>query len=173
MTELVWNKAWNLIFKNEGEYQCLYKDRGNWTSGKVGVGECKGTKYGICAMSYPNLDIKNLTEWDAKEIYHRDYWLKYKCDKLPDALSVAVFDYAVNSGKQCIYDLQASLGVTVDGIIGNQTIGMANTKPIPDVLKDYMLRRLHFNVTKCNWKDFGTVWGRRIDEVRDFCEKLI
>ena len=173
MTELAWNKAWNLVFKNEGEYQCLRNDRGNWTSGQIGVGQCKGTKYGICAMSYPKLDIKNLTEQQAKEIYHRDYWLKYKCDKLPDALSVAVFDYAVNSGGQCIKDLQASLGVTVDGIIGNQTIGMANTKPVKNTLQDYMLRRLNFNVTKCKWSSFGKTWGARINEVHQFCEGLI
>ncbi|MEE0060520.1 MAG: glycosyl hydrolase 108 family protein [Acutalibacteraceae bacterium] len=173
MTELVWGKAWELVFKNEGGYQCLREDRGNWTSGQVGVGICKGTKYGICAMSYPNIDIKNLTEQQAKEIYHRDYWLKYKCDRLPDALSVAVFDYAVNSGGQCIKDLQACLGVKVDGIIGNQTIGSANSKPTRQLLQEYILRRLNYLVTKCKWNTFGKTWGVRINDVYNFCEKLL
>lgn len=173
MTELVWEKAWNLLQINEGGYQCLRNDRGNWTSGRVGVGELKGTKYGISAMSYPNLDIKNLTLDDAKKIYYKDYWLKYKCQLLPDALSIAVLDYAVNSGKQAIYDLQASLDIVIDGVIGNQTIGAANTKPIKPVLDEYMHRRLNFNVTRCDWKTFGKVWGERLNTVWNFCERFI
>jgi hypothetical protein len=34
------------------------------------------TKYGISKRAYPRLDIKGLTEADAKEIYRRDYWEK-------------------------------------------------------------------------------------------------
>lgn len=173
MTALIWEKAFDVVVGIEAEYQCSPKDRGNWTSGKRGVGELKGTKYGISAMSYPHLDIKNLTLEQAKEIYKHDYWHKYKCDYLPDALSLAVFDYAVNSGKQAIYDLQRSLNVTVDGIIGNQTIGAANSKPLKEVLQDYLLRRLHFMITKCNWQEYGKGWGTRIDAINLECERLI
>jgi len=31
------------------------------------------TKYGISKRAYPGLDIKNLTEEQAKEIYRQDY----------------------------------------------------------------------------------------------------
>lgn len=173
MTDLIWDKACDQVLANEGGYQCLKKDRGNWTSGKVGVGECKGTKYGICAMSYPTLDIKNLTWDDAKQIYRKDYWYKNKCERLPDALSVALFDYAINSpAKQAIKDLQICLGVVADGIIGNQTIGAANSKPTREVLNEFMLRRLGFMVKKCNWQEFGKTWGERIFDVWNFCEGL-
>lgn len=173
MTELIWPKAIEILGRSEGGYQCLRNDRGNWTSGKVGVGECKGTKYGICAMSYPHLDIKNLTWDDAKEIYHTDYWCKYKCYALPDALSIAVFDYAVNSGgKQAIKDLQRSMGIKDDGIIGPQTLGAAHTKPTRQVLNELMLRRLEFMVTKCNWKAFGIGWGERIHKIWQYCEAI-
>ena len=107
MTELVWKKAWELAGQHEGNYQCLYNDRGNWTSGIVGTGKLKGTKYGISAMSYPKLDILNLTEEDAEKIFHDDYWVANKCYALPDALSVALFDYVVNSpAKQAIKDFK-------------------------------------------------------------------
>ena len=174
MTELIWPKAIELLGRNEGGYQCLKQDRGNWTSGKVGVGECKGTKYGICAMSYPQIDIKNLSWEEAMDIYHRDYWLKYKCNAIPDALSIAVFDYAVNSGgKQAIKDLQICLGVTADGMIGPQTLGACNSKPTRQVLNEYMLRRLDFMVTKCAWKTFGTGWGERIHKIWRYCEGMV
>ena len=173
MTELIWEKAWEMTKRNEGKYQCIYGDRGNWTSGKVGVGECKGTKYGICAMSYPNLDIKNLTLDQAKEIYRKDYWYQYKCEQLPDALSIALFDYVINSpGKQAVKDLQICLGVVADGVIGPQTIGAAHSKPTRDVLNEFMLRRLQFMVTKCNWNDFGKTWGERIFTVWSACEGM-
>ena len=32
------------------------------------------TKYGICKKSFPSLDIKNLTEDQAKDIYYKNYW---------------------------------------------------------------------------------------------------
>lgn len=123
-------------------------------------------------MSYPNLDIKNLTWEQAKNIYRRDYWYKYKCERLPDALSVAVFDYAINSGGQAIKDLQICLGVVADGIIGPQTIGAAQSKPTREVLNEYMLRRLEYMVTKCKWQSFGKAWGERVHKIWHFCEGL-
>ena len=33
------------------------------------------TKFGVSKKSYPNLDIKNLTITQAKEIYYKDYWI--------------------------------------------------------------------------------------------------
>jgi lysozyme family protein len=54
------------------------------------------TKWGICQRSYPDLDIRALTESDAREIYRRDYWDACKCDELPWPLSLYVFDAAIN-----------------------------------------------------------------------------
>ncbi|MEZ9473500.1 glycosyl hydrolase 108 family protein, partial [Vibrio lentus] len=68
--------AFERVIGHEGKYQNLYDDRGNWTTGVVGEGERKGTKFGIAAMSYPHLNIKQLTIEQAKEIYYRDFWLK-------------------------------------------------------------------------------------------------
>lgn len=67
------NFANSLAFtlKYEGGYSSNRKDPGNWTGGKVGAGVLKGTKYGIAAHSYPNLDIKNLTLDDVKPIYEK------------------------------------------------------------------------------------------------------
>lgn len=86
MTAKVWNTAFDLLMINEGGYVNDPKDSG---------GE---TKYGISKKAYPYVDIPNLTIEQAKQIYKKDYWDRCKCDYLPDALSVAVFDFAVNSG---------------------------------------------------------------------------
>lgn len=39
------------LMPHEGGFQCDPKDRGNWTGGRVGVGELKGTNRGIAAMT--------------------------------------------------------------------------------------------------------------------------
>jgi lysozyme family protein len=94
-------------------------DRGNWTSGTVGVGVLKGSRFGLSAMTYPNLDIANLTIGDAYRIYLPDFFDKVRGDDLPAPLALLVFDAAVNSGvPRSSRWLQAALGVGQDGVIG-------------------------------------------------------
>ncbi|MFH4425265.1 glycosyl hydrolase 108 family protein [Vibrio alginolyticus] len=68
------DKLFDRIMGHEGGLSLNPKDRGNWTSGIVGVGELKGSKYGVSAMSYPDLDIANLTRTECKEIVYRDFY---------------------------------------------------------------------------------------------------
>ena len=173
MTALIWELAKKTTLKIEGAFQNKKSDRGNWTSGIVGVGECKGTKYGICAMTYPDIDIFNLTEEQAIALYKKDYWNTTKCDNIPDALSVAVFDYAVHSSpKKAIKDLQKALGVAVDGIIGNQTIGACNSKPIKEVLERYFDNRLDHMIHCKGWEENCKGWVKRWYSVKKICDGL-
>lgn len=166
MTNRVFNGAFDLLMDIEGGYVCDKDDTG---------GE---TKYGISKASYPNEDICNITVERAKELYKRDYWDRCQCDFLPDCLSVAVFDFAVNSGcKTAIKKLQKALGVTVDGVIGNQTIGSANRLNPRKVLEEYIqLRRKYVDdVIKRNKKKekYRDGWNNRIERTRKFCEELV
>lgn len=162
MTDLAWNKAFDLLMQNEGGYVNDPDDSG---------GE---TKFGICKRSYPDEDIKNLTIDRAKEIYRRDFWLRAKCDRYPDALSVAVFDYAVNSGvSRAIKDMQAAMNLKADGVAGNQTIGAANRLPLRPVLEAYLDKRLNFLTGLKGWKKYGGGWGKRFQRVKKVCEGLI
>lgn len=78
--------AMTFIFKWEGGYVWDKDDPG---------GE---TKYGISKKSYPQLDIKNLTKDQAKEIYYRDYWLKAGLDRFPQDKAIVLMNVAVNMG---------------------------------------------------------------------------
>lgn len=81
------------------------------------------TNYGIAKRFYPDLDIKNLTEEEAVEIYRKDYWLKYHCEELPDQVRLMHFDTAVNmGGSRASKFLQGAIGVKVDGIVGAITL---------------------------------------------------
>lgn len=166
MTNRVFNGAFDLLMEVEGGYVCDKDDSG---------GE---TKYGISKASYPHEDICNITVERAKEIYKRDYWDRCKCDQLPDCLSVAVFDFAVNSGdKVAKKKLQKALGVTDDGIIGNQTIGAANRLNPRKVLEEYKQIRLKYidDIIKRDKKKekYRKGWNNRIAKVFDYCERLI
>lgn len=162
MTARIWNDAFGLLVINEGGYVNNPHDKG---------GE---TKYGISKTTYPDVDIENLTLEQAKGIYKKDYWDRCKCDDLPDALSVAVFDFAVNSGvKRAIKYLQLCLGVTADGIIGHQTLGACNRLPTKNILENYLDKRLQYLMSLKDFKYFGNGWGKRINRVRNFCERLI
>src|SRR5690606_270217 len=89
----------------------------------------------------PHLDIANLTREEAIEIYRRDWWDKYGYGRFASpAIATKVFDLSVNVGPRRAHEiLQRALhavgrrDVTIDGIIGPQTISAANAVP-PGVL---------------------------------------
>ncbi len=87
------------IFGNEGGFQKLKNDSGNWTGGKIGKGRLVGTKYGICAASYPKVDIPKLTIIQAARYYERDFWGPLKLSGLKSqGLATTIMDTAVNCG---------------------------------------------------------------------------
>jgi lysozyme family protein len=57
------------------------------------------TKYGISQRSYPNIDIRNLSEQDARTIYKRDYWDRLRGDEITSqVIAEQLFDTCVNMG---------------------------------------------------------------------------
>lgn len=143
--------AFQSLIGNEGGYSLDPHDRGNWTGGAINVGQCKGTKYGISAAAYPNLDIASLTLDTVAPIYQHDYWGAAGCDMVPDAVKFDLFDIAVNSGvKRAIKVLQAACGLTgsdVDGVFGQATAtAVANIDPAT-LDRRFNGARLHFLTT--------------------------
>lgn len=171
MTELIFGKAFDLLMINEGGYVNNKHDKG----GK--------TNYGVTQTTFnawnklkgrPMREVRDITLEEAKELYHELYWLKFKCDRFPDALSVALFDFCVQSQPpRPTKFLQQCLGVVADGITGNQTIGAAWSKPLKPVIKEYFDKRLAYYMTLDSWKHFADGWSNRIFRTREFCEKLI
>lgn len=125
------------------------------------------TNFGISKRSYPDVDIKRLTEDQARAIYRRDYWPKVSGDQLPAGVDLAMFDYGVNSGPgTAIRDLQRCLGVAVDGVIGPRTLEAVGKMPPVDLVAALCNRRLARLAGLPGWSRFGKGWGRRVAEVR-------
>jgi lysozyme family protein len=102
------------------------------------------TKYGISKKAYPEVDIANLTIEDCAIIYKRDYWAPCRCDNLPFAYAVAMFDMAVNQGTgTAIKALQETFGVVADGVFGPETLAAVRTVgDDPRKIKLFLARRL-------------------------------
>lgn len=136
------------ILKHEGGYVNHPNDPG---------GE---TNFGITKKVYPDLDIKNLTVEQAKEIYKRDYWLT-GLDGLSYPVAAKVFDMVVNMGvRQAIKLVQRAVDEKADGILGHSSI--ANLKATPDALQRICNQQaLFYNalvVTKPSLKVFLKGW---------------
>lgn len=68
------------------------------------------------------MDVKDMTQDDAKHIAKDVYFDGPGFGNLPSRTATAVFDYGYNSGpNQAIKDLQRTVGVNADGLMGPQT----------------------------------------------------
>ena len=139
------------------------EDPGNWTGGIVGRGTVVGTKYGISAAAYPNINIPALTLDEAKSIYQQDQWAEIDGDSLNPQIALVVFDSAVNSGvKRAITWVQDALSITADGIFGPETKQALALADPSEVAREVLARRIDFLAQLSTWTEFGLGWSRRI-----------
>lgn len=158
------DQAFQRLIGHEGGFQNDPNDRGNWTGGKKGAGQLKGTKYGISAMTYPGEDIANLTLERAKQLYQRDFWGASGADLVPEALKFDVFDTAVNSSpKRAVQFLQRAVGEVDDGILGPRTTLAVTTMAPARLFARFNGQRLDFlNDNHDQWARYGRGWAQRI-----------
>lgn len=117
------------------------------------VGDRGGaTKYGISQAAYPNLNIRELTEQQARDIYKRDYWDRVCGDRISDqVVAESIFDFAVNAGPRTSSRItQLALGVDPDGIVGQQTISHINTIATKEFLTAFALAKVAYYASICN-----------------------
>ena len=160
---ITFDEAFRRLIGHEGGYSNDKRDPGNWTGGVVGKGALNGTKFGIAANTYPNLDIKNLTLTQAKEIYKKDWWDKLGGHGLHSAITFQLWDFSINAGKKrAIIELQQVAGVTADGVIGPKTIEAVNALDLNDVLLSLTAERLKFYTSLKTWPTWGKGWVNRV-----------
>jgi lysozyme family protein len=139
------DQAFDRLIGHEGKFTANPADDGNWTGGRQGRGELKGTKYGISAASYPHLGIKGLTLEQAKAIYLEDFW--GVIGRAHPSIKFQMFDAAVNHGRgNAVRILQPAVMVADDGIWGPRSQaaldGMQELRGHNDVLLRFLGFRL-------------------------------
>ena len=129
------------------------------------------TNFGIAKRSHPDVDIKNLTEEGAKEIYYQDYWMKNRVPQVPDELKHIYFDMCVNQGRgraEKILQQAANAkgaNLKVDGGLGPKTISALNGVEL-DRVRAYRIKYYADLVTrKPDLEKFYFGWFRRGLEV--------
>ena len=161
--------TFNRTIGHEGKFQANPKDRGNWTGGKEGVGELKGTKWGLAAMTYPHLDIANITLEQAKEIYYNDWWLKLKIERWPNVMKYQIFDAAFNHGTgRANQFLQFAARVKDDGVIGPKTITAVNMTDPNDLVLRFLAKRLRYFTEVKTWVEFSKGWSLRVAQCLEY-----
>lgn len=158
---ITFDKAFDRLIGHEGKFTANPKDDGNWTGGKQGRGELKGTKYGISAASYPHLDIKNITLADAKLIYRQDFW--DVVGKVHDSVKFQLFDAAVNHGRgNAVRFLQRAVQVADDGIWGPRSQSalekFEKERGHSDILLRFAAYRFKFWASLARFNEFGAGW---------------
>ena len=97
------------------------------------------TQFGISKRQFPQVDISGLTKDDAKAIYFVNWWRRYRYGEIDDLeVAAKVFDLSVNMGPGRAHRmLQRALNlagerVSVDGMLGPETLFALNTHPVPE-----------------------------------------
>lgn len=167
------NKAFNLILELEGGYSNDPHDLGGETN--LGITNAVYEDYRR-NKNYPLQPVRYICTEEAFDIYYHKYWLKSGCDKMPQRIAIAVFDWQVNSGRG-VSLLQEILGVTQDGIFGPNTLESLKVHLIPptgenDILADYLKKRRE---TYERWAvgkqaEFRAGWLNRIDKLVSYLQ---
>lgn len=141
-------EALDTVMANEGGFQQLRRDRGNYVGNRLigtnfGVTPAALADYrGVEPESITVADMRNLTEEEARQIFLDDYYFKPGLDRLPQELQANVFDMYVNSGRNAIRILQDMAGVEEDGVLGPETLEAVRNAGITNDM--YAQRRIEY-----------------------------
>lgn len=157
------DKCFTLLLGSEGGFTDDPRDRGNWTTGEIGKGNCSGTKWGIAAASYPTLNIPALTQDQAKDIYKRDFWNPLSLDNVDPEVAFQIFDAAVNHGiKRAIKLSQIALSLKDDGVVGPMTKkAILEASDLEFIIK-FNSARLRYYTAIPTWSTYGKGWTNRV-----------
>lgn len=112
--------------------------------------------------------VKDIEDKEVSDIYHQNYWLDGRCDKLPGGVALIHFDASVMSGiGQAARTLQRVLGVEVDGRLGVLSIAAAHDQDQTKLIHDYSSARRAFYTrlsTNPGQSKFLKGWLARVDK---------
>ncbi|QEL19348.1 glycoside hydrolase family 108 protein [Limnoglobus roseus] len=145
------DKAFATLMKLEGGYVNDAADDG---------GE---TNFGISKAQYPNVDVAHLTQDQAKAIYRKDFWDKFRCGDMPFPIGGLLFDCVVNHNPtNPVKWMQSNIGVLADGIIGPRTVAAAQASRDPvGVATEMTVKRVEYVKTLPDYPRFGKGWHAR------------
>ena len=161
-------KLMPFILQWEGGFVNDPLDRGGATN--------KGVTIGTFQQFYPGGTVDNLkriTDDQWLNIFRAGYWEPWRADQIKNqAVANIVVDWAWASGaRTAIRKVQDLLGVTVDGLVGNETITAINGQDSEELFDRIKVARYDFvdAIVKRDpsQKRFINGWKNRIKSIRD------
>lgn len=125
------------------------------------------------ANGLPQTPVQTMGQAAGMAIYYTKYWLPF-CPKLKPGMDLFFFDTNVNMGlRRAVMILQASIGTDVDGGWGPKTqTAIDAITDVAAVIRDEDSRRAATYRSFGTFKDFGTDWLRRDQEISAECLKM-
>ncbi len=107
----------------------------------------------------PKRPVRWITKHVVEQINEFQYLDAVRAADLPAGLDYAMADYAVNSGPgRAAKDLQRTLGVQVDGVIGVQTLAAVTKADTAGLIQHLCKRRMRFLGGLKHWDTFKGGW---------------
>jgi lysozyme family protein len=123
------------------------------------------TNFGIALNRHPELtaeDIRTMTPQRASDIYRNQYWAGICGDSLPDGVDLVMLDISVNMGIHAAVEcLQHVLGLTVDGVMGPQTLGATQAANPKKLVSQLTTERIKRYAGMAGWPKYGQGWTAR------------
>ena len=158
------------VLKHEGGFVNHPSDPGGMTN--LGVTKKVYEKWVDREVSEE--EMRGLTRDDVKDIYKKNYWDRCQCDELPIGVDYVVFDMSVNHGVgRASRFLQKIVGATVDGAIGDETLGKVKVMARSDIIENLCSTRETFYRKLKTFDVFGKGWLRRNEEVKQTAQELL
>lgn len=129
----------------------------------------------IDATTRPRLlrQLLELGESEIAAIYRQRYWLRASCHLLPAPIALVHFDASVNQGPvPAIRMLQASVGATIDGEIGPETLGKCRRAEPAQTVERYAEARRDAYRRLSTFPRFGRGWLSRVEKTRKAALRL-
>lgn len=155
------------IEKWEGGYVDDPADPGGPTNRGVTIGTLERWRN----SAVTKMDVRSLSQEEARQIYRALYWTPVRGDELPVGVSLMLFNAAILHGPhRAITFLQLSLNksgadIEVDGEIGPQTLGAVEKASRIKLVSDYGAVQLAYLRSRSGWARYGDGWTDRLNEI--------
>lgn len=159
---------------------CLSVSEGGYVNNPKDPG--RGTNKGVTQATYDayrtkkhvaRRDVRLITDTEVADIYRTLYADPIRYDDLPAGVDYATFDAAVNSGvSRGAKWLQASLGVTSDGKVGDGSVAAAAKADAIKTVKTICSKRMSFLRGLGTFGTFGKGWTSRVAQVEAECVSM-
>lgn len=138
-------KAIPIILKHEGGYVNHPSDPGGATNRGITYSVFGRLARPLLGINPTLLNLRGLTEDQAKKIYKHEFWDKMKGNLITDQqIAEILFDGFVNKGKNGIKLMQSVLQQTQDGIVGPLTLNAINTADPFPLFESYKQSRVSY-----------------------------